>query len=223
MVQATEQGFGNRLLAPSQEQKVKDLAQKMGVTGPIHIRKMNSDALKQFGYHNAFAYFPQFLNILPIGNQKFMYISEGFFEDLNAQEQDFLIGHELVHIKHEHTKYIPLIYLILFILITFGVWQLRKKSLFLQYWIVTIGLWLMCMWIINFGYLSYRRHIERMADIESLECLGTHTGLLKIVERWVREYKMPLHDNYYGLFSDHPSVSERQVYCLELQQNYRGS
>lgn len=222
-ITSTEDMFGGRSLTQDQEQKIREIAQKLGVTQTINIRKMNAQSLQQFGYHNAFAYFPRILNIFPLGGQPFMYISEGFFEDLNPEEQDFLIGHELVHIKQEHMKYTPLIYLVLFILITLGVWLLRKKYVFLRNWMVTIGIWIALMGMINVGNLTYRRHIERMADIQSLECLGTHIGLLKIVERWIREYKMPLHNNYYGLFSDHPSVSERQAYCLEFQHNHKGS
>lgn len=222
-ISTTEAMFGGQSLTQEQEHKIRKIAQKLGITQTINIRKMNAQSLQQFGYHNAFAYFPRFLNIVPLGDHAFMYISEGFFEDLNSDEQDFLIGHELVHIKYEHTKYSPIICFVLFILITLGVWLLRKKYAVLRYWTASIGLWLMLMWIMNVGYLSYRRHIEHEADIHSLERLETHTGMLKIIERWMREYKTPLHNNYYGIFSDHPSVSERRTYCLESQQNYKGS
>lgn len=222
-ISSTEQLFGSQLLLPVHEKQVREIAQKLGITHTVHIRKMNAQSLQQLGYHNAFAYFPHFLNIFPLGDQAFMYISEGFFEDLNEQEQDFLIGHELVHIKQEHTKYAPVICLVLFIFITVGVWLLRKKFAFLRYWMASIGLWLVLMWIINLGHLSYRRHIEREADIHSLERLETHNGMLKIIERWMREYKMPLHHNYYGMFSHHPSVWQRRTYCLESQQNYKRS
>lgn len=222
-ISSTEELLGGRLLVPAQEQKIREIAQKMGIIQTVNIRKMNAQALQQFGYHNAFAYFPQFFNIFPIGNQAFMYISEGFFEDLSLEEQEFLIGHELVHIKEEHTKYALTISLALLILITGGVWLLRRKYSFLRYWTVTLGLWIMLMWALNFGQLAYRRHIERVADMQSLECLGTHNGLLKIVERWLREFKMPLYHDYYGIFADHPSVAERKAYCLELQQKHKGS
>lgn len=222
-ISSTEEQMGGQMLAPAQEQKIKDIAQKMDITQIINIRKMNAQALQQFGYHNAFAYFPRFAYILPLGDQAFMYISEGFFEDLSPEEQDFLIGHELMHIKEEHTKYAPLIHILLMILISLVVWILRKKYNFLRYWIVTIALWLALIWVLNFGQLAYRRYIERVADIQSVECLGTHNGLLKIVERWLREYKMQLHNNYYGIFADHPSVAERKAYCLESQQKHKGS
>ncbi|GMU19194.1 MAG: hypothetical protein AMXMBFR12_03860 [Candidatus Babeliales bacterium] len=215
---STQEMLGSRSLAPVQEQKIRDIAQKLGIIQAIHIRRMNSNALKQFGYHNAFAYFPHFLNMIPLGNQAFLYISEGFFEDLSEQEQDFLIGHELVHIKEGHTKYSLIIYFVFIILITLAVWWLRNRYSFLRYWPATIGLWILLVWVLNFGHLAYRRHIERVADIQSLECLGTHAGLLKLIERWAREYKMPLHNDYYGIFADHPSIAERKAYCLELKQ-----
>lgn len=214
----TQEMLGSCSLALIQEQKIKEIAQRLGITQTIHIRKMNSNTLKQFGYHNAFAYFPHFFNIIPLGNQAFMYISEGFFEDLSEQEQNFLIGHELVHIKEGHTKYSLIIYFVFIILITLAVWWLRNRYSFLRYWTATIGLWILLVWVLNFGHLAYRRHIERVADIQSLECLGTHIGLLKLIERWAREYKMPLHNDYYGIFADHPSIAERKAYCLELQQ-----
>jgi Zn-dependent protease with chaperone function len=222
-ISSTEELFGSQLLLPVHEKKVREIAQKLGITHTIHIRKMNAQILQHLGYHNAFAYFPHFLNIFPLGDQAFMYISEGFFEDLNSEEQDFLIGHELVHIKQEHTKYAPVICFVLFILMTLGVWLLRKNFAVLHYWMASIGLWLALMWIINVGHLFYRRHIEREADIHSLERLETHNGMLKIIERWMREYKTPLHHNYYGMFSDHPSIWQRRTYCLDSQQNYKGS
>lgn len=222
-ISSTEDRYGSRSLTHEQEHKIKKIAQQLGITQTVNVRKMNAHALQQLGYHNAFAYFPQALNTIPLGNQAFMYISEGFFEDLDLEEQDFLIGHELMHIKEKHMKYDPLIYFVLIILMTCVVLLLRKKYSFLRHWIATIGLWITLMWVINFGQLAYRRHIERMADIKSIESLGTYTGLLKLVERWAKEYKMPLHNNYYGIFSDHPSVSERQAYCLEFQQNHKGT
>jgi len=55
--------------------------------------------------------------------------------------------------------------------------------------------------------------MEKEADIKSVKTLNTHEGAKKIIERWAREFKIPFHNNYYGIFSDHPSTSERKNYC----------
>lgn len=234
-ITSTQELLGGSLLAPAQEQKIKEIALKMVVTRIVNIRKMNATALRQFGYHNAFAYFPQLLNIFPIGNQAFMYISEGFFEDLSEQEQTFLIGHELAHIKEQHTKYIPLTVLLMIILISWAVWGLRKKIRNLvvrmlpvtyaaaAFWVLAVCLWLAGILVVEIGMAVYQRHIERVADMAALEKLACHEGLLKITDRWLKEFKMPLHNDYYGIFADHPSCAERKAYCLELQQQHKGT
>lgn len=217
----TEHMFGGQRLPEVHELKIRQLAAKLGVTQLIHIRRMNPTALQLLGYHNAFAYHPHLGNILPIGNDAFVYISEGFFEDLSPEEQEFLIGHELVHIKHEHVKYVNLIYLVLFALSVIGVWYLRRTYTFGKF--AAIGLAMLLLFSLRLGYYYYLRQIERDADLHSLQQLGTHAGMLQIIDRWVREYKMPVYQDYSGLFADHPCVSERRAYCLESQQNYKGS
>lgn len=229
-VSSTEEMFGTRSLAPAQEQKIRDIAQKLEVKRPFHVRKMNAQALKNYGYHNAFAYYPQLLSMIPLGNEAFMYISEGFFEDLSEEEQVFLISHELVHIKEEHTKSLGFLILCELILITFIVWTLRKRIRNLvakripayygtfAFWGLAIGLWFAIASMGDIGIYAYMRHNERVADTQALEKLACHEGLLKITDRWQREFKMQLHNNYYGIFSDHPSCAERIAYCNELQQ-----
>ena len=104
-IQAAEEQFGSQHLAPAQEEKILSIAHEMGITEPFTIRKMNRFAIAFGGYHNAFAYFPALLHFIPLSNKPFLFISEGFFEDLTLDEQRFLIGHELTHIQENHTLY----------------------------------------------------------------------------------------------------------------------
>src|SRR5438876_215687 len=100
-----QETYGSMPLAPAYEAKILAIAKELEVTDSMVMRKMNTHALKAFGYNNACAASHVFLGILPLVDTPFLFISEGFFEDLTEEEQRFLIGHELIHIKERHTKY----------------------------------------------------------------------------------------------------------------------
>ncbi len=219
----TQSMFGGSSLAPEQERKIKNIAQKLGISQTIHIRKMNAQTLQQYGYHNAFAYFPRLLGIVPVGSEAFMYVSEGFFEDLDPEEQEFLIGHELAHIQQGHTRYAAVVYFLLVIVMSLGIWWALRKYQILGNWLAKGALWIVCMVSLNLAALYYRRHIEWEADLHAIERLSAHNGMMKITQRWLKEHKMPLHEDYFGLLSHHPSVWQRQAYCLESQKNHKGS
>ena len=231
-LKSTEQKFGAQLIAPEQEEKIKMIAQEMGVIENFVIRKMNYNALQTFGYHNAFAYFPALLNFIPISNQPFLYMSEGFFEDLSEAEQRFLIGHELIHIKEHHLQYaIFLLYLLELVLVIALV--LSKKHIFsfaqkygpvgyqrsISYVILSLLLG-MCLVIPDLIGFAYRKHVEWEADHESMQLLKTYDGGITLIQRWEREFKFPWHNPYWGLFSDHPSNFDRKKYCLELKNKW---
>lgn len=227
-----EQMYGSVPLSPIYEAKIRAVATELGVEDPIIMRKMNSSALMAFGYHNAFAAFPLFGNILPLVDTPFLFVSEGFFEDLSEQEQLFLIGHELTHIKEHHTQYIQLI-LILTILALCTLWwvYVRKKTEamvathipapyqkaslfmigFLSVWMCAVAPQLMSFW--------YRRHIERVADHQSLTLLHSYDGGVQLMDRWVKDYKLPSVNPYGGILADHPSCFERRTYCLERKNH----
>lgn len=227
-----QQQFGALHVAPEQEEKINHIAREMGISYPIIIRKMNQAALAMFGYHNAFAYIPQLCNLIPTGATPFIFISEGFFEDLSPEEQRFLIGHELIHINEGHLNYLQLSLLLLFLLLAGGAWIVRKqikKSIqnktpaiyhrYIMAFITCVLLW-PCGLITSLTALAYRRHIERDADCRSLEMLCSYEGCLKIADRWQDELKVAAHNPYFGLTSDHPSCAERKAYCLELQKQH---
>jgi Zn-dependent protease with chaperone function len=225
---SAQEAFGDRLLAPEKEALVQNIAQEMGVSERFIIRKMNRTALLTFGYHNAFAYFPAFLNIIPISNTPFLFISEGFFEDLSPAEQRFLIGHEMAHIKGHHLQYLQLSLLLLQLSMFVCCWLFRHRMrAFVQKAFEVKYQWIMLRIItcalIFFSLLTpklidcwYRKYREREADYTSLTLLQSHEGFLQLINRWEKEFKAPLHNPYFGLFSSHPSNHERKTYCLKL-------
>lgn len=231
-IQTAQMTFGSMSLHAEQEQFVRSIADEIGVKRKLIIRKMNQNALVQFGYHNAFAYTPQMFFLFPLKSVSFLFISEGFFEDLTPEEQRFLIGHEMIHIFHGHLDYLILCVLLLFISLVFISWQFRKRiKLIIQRKIshryqthmmgfVTFLLFCACNIGSSGAALAYRRYIEKEADCVSMQLLNSYDGCMKLTQRWHKECKLDLHNPYFGLTSDHPSCSERQAYCLELQNKF---
>lgn len=229
IVKITQEQFGSLPLAPEQERFIRDIAAEIGLEKKLVIRKMNPRALASFGYHNAFAYNPQTPYFLPIESTSFLFVSEGFFEDLSPEEQRFLIGHELIHIKHGHLHYFHLGLILFFALFLIFLWQpakyimvIMRKRFPLFYskyipWVTTALLVGICVASTSLVALAYRRYIEREADCVSMQLLNSHAGCLLLTERWHKECKIALHNPYFGITADHPSCAERQTYCLALQ------
>jgi len=233
-VSSTQELFGSQSLASEQEDKIRIIATKMSVSAPFLVRRMNHAALSSFGYHNAFAYFPSLLTFIPIGNQPFLFVSEGFFEDLSFEEQEFLIGHEIAHIKEQHTRCLHLmmysfellLFLIGWIIFSRYIKPFIKRRCADNYRIafLTSSLCILvsiCALIPTLIQNAYLRHIERVADHESLTTLNSYAGCIKLINRWQKEWNLPSHNLYLGLFADHPSCHERKTYCHLLQTKQR--
>lgn len=229
-ITSTQQIFGSMPLPAEQEAAIRTIATEMGIKRNIIIRKMNQQALAQFGYHNAVAYNPMFYGIIPISSTSFMFISEDFFEELTAAEQRFLIGHEMAHIKHADLQYMPIAMLLLFIMLValaiplknrcYLVIERHTKNSRLHFCAkgITLYLLLIFCFLTCFGISrAYRRYIEKEADITSLKLLASYDGLSQLIERWQNEFKVSEHNPYFGLIADHPSCAERKAYCCELQ------
>ena len=229
-IKSAEDTFGSKLLAPEQEEMINAIARRVGVTQYVVIRKMNHHALSMMGYYNAFVIFPSIFNCIPIGDVPFLFVSEGFFEDLSSEERLFLIGHEMVHVREQHTRYFNLIQYLLLFLICCLIYFLHIRITRVQKRIgSTFGKHLLNVIVLVTGIscfmafviigLAYRRHIEWVADEESLKILKSYEGCMKLLNRWDKEFKMPHHNDYWGMFSSHPSLHERRVYCLDLQHS----
>jgi len=226
MVRSTQEQFGDQPVDAEQEKTIRAIAHEMGITESIIIRKMNIHALQSFGYWNACAIFPLLFNCFPMSNQPFLYISQGFFEDLTPQEQRFLIGHELIHIKERHVCVYNLFLFSTTLLIVLLFIGFRKRILsFIAHntrfisshqFATVLGFFILlqlCLSVPNLIGLWYRRHIEWQADMQSIATLQSHEGGIQLIERWVKEYRLPWH-NQYALLEDHPSCFERRAYCL---------
>jgi len=225
----TEEAFGSQQLAPQQEDLIRSIAQKMGIPVPL-MRKMNLKALRTFGYHNAFAVSPSiFLS------QPFLFVSEGFFEDLSLEEQEFIIGHEMIHIREEHTRWLSITMCLLLALLCMGAYILRKKlkrvihnTLTTSYQktilnVISVILFGLCLAITGLIRLAYHRHIEWVADIQSMKILKSYEGGIKLLDRSEKELKLPQYNPYWGILSDHPSCSERKTCCIALHNQAKES
>lgn len=221
-----EEQFGSARLAPEQEALILSIAQEMGITRKIEIRKMNSTALNIFGYHNAFVIFPAACNwLMSVCSVPVLYASASFFEDITLAEQRFLIGHELIHAREGHCRFEGIIRLVSCVLImTLAVaLGIHLVNLFLNpYWsILSALLVFLGFWGVHLVSLHYRRQIEYQADLGSFQLLHSYDGFLGLNQRWQKEFGHPKHNSaYFGLLADHPSCHEREQICLELQKTY---
>ena len=68
--------------------------------------------------------------------------------------------------------------------------------------------------------LAYRRHIERIADEQSLTKLTSYDGCMALLRRWQKDFSLPSENPYFGFFSDHPSCNERKLLCNNLKTTH---
>lgn len=218
-----EDQYGSFKASDSLNKKVSDLSQKIGVDSNLEVRKMNYKALQSLGYYNAFITNPIFLSIFPV-DDLYLYASQSFVEDLTEQEQDFLLGHELVHAKYKDSFY-KHFFLILSILIfayifyNFGYLGFRYKNFNSEVlrWSLILLSFVFFALIGELFFHRYEKNLEVRADCFSLAKLNTYDGAFKMMERWSKDFKMNDHHDWWGLFATHPSLSERKIYCLDLK------
>ena len=227
-IRAAQVQLGCSRLQSEQEEKIKSIALKMGIKKPLIIRKMNTQALLQYGYYNAFVYFYKLFNVIPISTQPFVFVSEGFLEDISTEEQLFIIGHELVHAQQQHRLYLDFIFYMVLVVL-FVVCFLLRNPLYLFFskylsfefiryaWVLLFALG---MFANSYAFYAYLRAIEREADAESIAQLHSYDGGIKLIDRWVRDFRMPLHNQGLDWFIDHPSHFERKTYFLSCKKNH---
>ena len=83
--------FGYESLSQENEAFVRQILQEMNVKQNITILRMSKFGINRLGYQNAFV----ILN--------YLFVSEDWFNKLSTKEKRFLIGHEAVHIKENHS------------------------------------------------------------------------------------------------------------------------
>lgn len=234
LINTAEAYFGSQPLAEKHEKVIKEIAQRMGVTDCVRVRKMNTNAMRLLGYCNAFAYFPKLFLFIPVGIVPFLFVSEGFFEDLAPGEQRFLIGHEMVHIKERHLHYFSGLLFIVVLLLLWFLWFIKNHVRNFIYQKVPVRhagairylvmglLTVVCLLIPELLESVYRKKIERDADYQSLIILNSYEGCLSLMHRWQKEFKMNEKNSYSGFFATHPSLQERTAYCQELYFKNKG-
>ena len=223
------ESHGNMSLSSAIESSVDAIVKKMDLSEEVSICKMNVNLMRRLGYHNACACYPSLLCGFIIFNKPHFFISEGFFEDLSIEEQNFIIGHELAHIREHHLLYLPILILLVTLMFLIFWWFVVRRyirklaSKFdikyykkIAYTLLVIS-FCCCLFLSDLIELAYRRHIERYADSKALHMIKCHEGALKVIDRWSKESGVPLNNDYYGIFCDHPSSAERIEYCLKCR------
>lgn len=215
--------YGSQEISSNLSEKIYNLSQKIGISSSLKLKKMNYKALQSLGYYNAFIANPVFLSIFPI-NDLYLYASQSFVEDLTEQEQDFLLGHELVHAKYKDSFYMHF-FMILSVLVfayifyNFGYLGFRYKNFnseILRWFLISLSFVFFCL-VEELLWHRYRKALETRADCFSLAKLNTYDGAFKVMERWSKDFKMNDHHDWWGLFATHPSLAERKIYCLDLK------
>ncbi len=220
---------GQEPVLADQEKRIRQIAAEMNITQPFIVRKMTQYVMSQLGYFNAAVLFPMMFNFIPVTHIPMLLISESFFEDLSLAEQRFLIGHEMIHIRESHCKYANLIVALLVWLLALCIFLLVSpiKKMLLTYFSARLSLYLsVCILaglfcsnvaLLGIAHMTYRRIIERQADLESLAILSSYEGAALIMEKFEKVAKISKTNWYQALWVDHPSNIERKLYCLELQ------
>lgn len=230
-LRTTQEILGEVPVSAQQEEFIRSVAAEMNIQENFLVRKMSQPAMLTLGYCNAFACFPLIFNCIPTGTQPLLFMSEGFFEDLTLQEQRFIIGHELTHIKEHHTQYLNLWIMMVQLIVLIFLWVLfrwyitprikrkfaEKKQRIAIYAVITFMVFAITELGATLVQKQYLRDYERVADYSALTTLNCHDGFIALIKRWQSDYQMPSHNSYYGLFADHPSCVERKNYCLQLQ------
>lgn len=226
-LESTQQMLGNATISPDREIFIRSIAQEIGAPEHLQIRKMNTQTLLAFGYANAFAYFPHFCDVLPISATPFLYVSESFLEDLTLAEQRFLIGHEMVHIREQHGRFLQItVYLLALLVLICCILIGKKLAIFLGKHIDTntaqataicaaLLVFLLCIALVHLGKCYHQRSFEQEADCVSLKTLNSYEGCMALLDRWEHEFRLP--NPSIVALSDHPTHDERRKYCLELQ------
>ena len=90
--------FGLKDASQETQEEVAKIAQKLGVTHKIPVKQMNLLARLFSGYANAFAFSPGLIDRI--------YVNEEWLNQLSTKSKNFVLGHEMCHIKHKDLWYL---------------------------------------------------------------------------------------------------------------------
>ncbi len=212
------QGYGTQPLAKDQREFVESIMQEMGIRKPIDMRMANWRAKAIWGRNNAIAIYDRYL-----------FISDSFFDELTKEEQRFLIGHELSHIKFYHNSKQLSIWILLLILVFFLYGKINKiLRPPISRRIIRIPVGLFCLWMLLIGRqmisATLSRVCERQADMESVRCLDCPKGGIKFIERLEQvNHIVPRKNQFQKVMAPwiatHPSNQERIDYLNDYKTN----
>lgn len=217
--------FGQEKLDKKNEDFIKDMINRFKMNNfNINIFKMNNPSLQKFGQNNAFASFSN------------VYFSKSFLDKLAQDQKEFLIAHELMHIKNQHT--LKMIAVTSGCALTTGLLsyyiskyidknylkpyknKLPKKfqNLLSSNLIVAPGLLAMSAFTLR----CYSRFNEKQADRDAALNLGDIKGGVKLLELFKSNHKQPrnrLFNYLNNWFDTHPSSNERIELLRQLKIN----
>lgn len=87
--------WGTSLVSKETNSLVQKILHEIGISVPVQIRQINSETIKKAGYDNAFA-------VKDEAGKGYIFLNEPWFNTLTMGEKRYLIGHEAVHLLHEH-------------------------------------------------------------------------------------------------------------------------
>ncbi|CDK30146.1 M48 family metallopeptidase [Candidatus Babela massiliensis] len=217
--------FGQEKLDEKNEDFIKGMINRFKMNNfNINIFKMNNHSLQKFGQNNAFVSFSN------------AYFSKSFLDKLSQDQKEFLIAHELMHIKNQHTlkmiavtsgcalttgllsyyisKYIDKNYLKTYKN------KLPKKfqNLLSSNLVLSPGLLAMSA----FTLTCYSRFNEKQADRDAALNLGDIKGGVKLLELFKSNHNKPsnrLFNYVNSWFGTHPSSNERIELLKKLKIN----
>lgn len=195
-----EKWYGHENVSDSTQELVTTIAKEMGITDAIIVKKMNANTYASYGWHNA----------IVLGNHVF--ISETFLHKLTPEEQRFLIGHELIHLRDKHVITLLILRGIALGLSAFGVYTSRRSG---YSWAKTAALALGLVTATNIGCSYISRYNEKQADCLSVQMLHTaHDGIsfLQKMQAISKEASVL----YTMMYGTHPLLSQR----IEYLQKY---
>jgi Zn-dependent protease with chaperone function len=206
--------FGNQPLKPRHQKYVKSIMCKMNMDQDIIMRKSNWLAKITWGRNNAMAIYDTYL-----------YLSDGFFDELSKSEQRFLIGHELSHIKFKHNSKSLALLLILIMIMAFIFSYLNaiiKQRVSHKLIRLTLNGAIIVMLLFGKQAIqaAYSRQCEKQADQESARCLNCSYGGIQFMERFdtmPSVEKKTLYQEFISpWFATHPHYAARREYIKNL-------
>ncbi len=217
--------FGQEKLDEKNEDFIKSMIKRFKMDNfNINIFKMNNHSLQKIGHDNAFASFNN------------AYFSKSFLDKLTQDQKEFLIAHELMHIKNQHTlkmiavtsgcalttgllsyyvsKYIDKNYL--------KTYKNRLPKKFQNLLSSNLLLSPVLLATSKLALSAYSKFNEKQADRDAALNLGDIKGGVKFLELFEsdhNEHKNKLFNYVSSWFDTHPSSYERIELLKKLKVN----